>query len=67
MAITGFQREDQELLGLRKSRVKFVDLRTSEADIDVLRENYSFVDWANTDCYFSGFDNSALEMIFSDP
>ncbi len=46
-------------------KLKIVDYRAEEQDISDFWDHYSFVDRSRAECCFAGFNDEALEMIFS--
>ena len=62
--VNNFQVFDPGTTDLEKSKLKIVDYRKNESEIQEFKNRYSFIDWDNTDCYFDGFDKEAIEMIF---
>ena len=64
--ITIFQSPYSMISSEEKTRLKIVDRRTTQDEIDAFRRVYSFVDWDNTDCYFGGFDEDAIKLIFDE-
>lgn len=62
--IDNFQNDHSGEPLLKKTKLKIVDYRKNEQDIQEFKNKYSFVNWNNTDCYFNGFDEKAIEMIF---
>jgi len=49
---------------LVKTNLKMIDYKTTSDEILKYKENYSFVDWDRTDCYFNGFNEESLDVIF---
>lgn len=47
-------------------QVKFVDYRTTGSSRNEFKCNYRFVDWESVECYFDGFDENAISMIFGE-
>jgi SIR2-like domain len=51
---------------LKKSKLKIVDFKKTAKSIKEFKNNYRFVDWERTSCYFKGFNNEAIDFIFND-
>ena len=49
----------------KKTKLKIVDRKSTIWEINDYKTRYNFVDWNKADCYFDGFNDRALEMIFS--
>lgn len=62
--VNNFQNNDYWKDFLEKTNLKMIDYKQSQAEIGAYKKNYSFVDWSRTDCYFDGFDEKSLEVIF---
>lgn len=62
--VDNFQNNDYWKGFLEKTNLKMVDYKQSQSDIDAYKKNYSFVDWSRTDCYFNGFNEESLDVIF---
>ena len=62
--IHSFQNLDPNLSNLKKMKLKIVDLRKDEKEVQTYKSRYSFVDWNRADCYFEGFGQKAIDMIF---
>ncbi|MEX2030542.1 MAG: SIR2 family protein [Anaerolineales bacterium] len=62
--ITNFQRVKDLPTGLTKSRLKMVDLRQDVHSIAEYKSRYPFVEWEETDTYFDGFDQNAVDLLF---
>ena len=62
--VNNFQNNDYFEDFLEKTNLKMIDYKQNQADIDAYKKNYSFVNWSKTDCYFDGFDEKSLEVIF---
>ena len=62
--INNFQNNDYYEGFLEKTNLKIIDYKQSQTEIDAYKKNYSFVDWNRTDCYFDGFNEKSLEVIF---
>jgi len=62
--IDNFQNYDPEISTLRKSKLKVVDYRRNDNEIQEFKDRYPFVTWDNAECYFDGFDKKAIEIIF---
>ena len=54
-----------ESISGKKSNLKIVDFKTNQMEIDKFKENYRFVDEQKTDYYFDGFNEGAIDFIFS--
>ena len=52
--------------GNLRTSIRVVDWKSTNCDISRLKENYCFLDWDKTDCYFDGFNMEAIEMIFNE-
>ena len=63
--INNFQLVDMGKL-LQKSRLKIVDFKYDNKSIEAFQNNFRFVDWSKSDCYFNGFDNLAIDFIFNE-
>lgn len=62
--IDNFQNYDPKVSTFKKSKLKVVDYRRNNDEIQKFKDRYSFVKWDNTKCYFDGFDRRAVEIIF---
>lgn len=62
--VDNFQNNDYFEGFLEKTNLKMIDYKQSQSEIDSYKKNYSFVDWDRADCYFDGFDEKSLEVIF---
>lgn len=62
--VNNFQNNDYWEGYLEKTNLKMIDYKQNQSEIDAYKKNYSFVDWNRTDCYFDGFDEKSLEVIF---
>ena len=60
--IDNFQNYDPKII--KKSRLKIVDCRKTSQEIEDYKQRYPFVDWERTDCYFGGFDEKAIDILF---
>lgn len=49
-----------------KPQLKIVDYRGTDDDRQEFRNRYPFVNWNSTQCYFDGFNEQAIEMIFEE-
>lgn len=49
-----------------KGSVKLVDYRKTNTSCKEFKCNYRFVDWDRVECYFGGFNENAISMIFDD-
>lgn len=47
-------------------KVKFVDYRKTPCSRNEFKCNYRFVDWDRVECFFDGFDEKAISMIFGE-
>lgn len=63
--IRNFYKYGEPLDG-KKSKLKIIDFRKDEAEIDEFKTNYRFADEEWTDFYFKGFCEEALDVIFSE-
>ena len=52
--------------GARKTRLKLIDLRTTDEERRHLEERYRFIDWSKAVKHLSGFNNDAVDLIFAD-
>ncbi|HMI84604.1 MAG TPA: SIR2 family protein [Polyangiaceae bacterium] len=50
--------------GRTKSKMALIDCRTTAAEVEKLKTRYSFLDWARTNVYSNGLDETALDIIF---
>jgi hypothetical protein len=48
-----------------KAKLKLIDYRTNDTDIKQYKKRYKFVDKKMADFYFNGFNQQALDIIFS--
>jgi len=48
-----------------KSRLKIVDFAENKKEIKDFKKRYSFVNWRRADCYFEGFNQKSIDMIFN--
>jgi hypothetical protein len=62
--INNFQNNDYYKGVIEKTNLKMIDYKQSQPEIDAYKENYGFVDWSRTDCYFDGFNEESLDIIF---
>ena len=53
------------LPGLVKDNVKIVDCRTNDDDKSELKDRYSFSDEDKTEWYFDGFNDDAVNFLFT--
>ena len=51
---------------LTGQRTKVVDYLQTPEKIQEYKENYRFLNWDTTECYFDGFNMEAIEMIFAE-
>ena len=65
MALYYLPTNSRGILGT-SSKLKFVDYRQSPHKQSELKNNYSFIDWDTTDCYFDGFNMEAIKKIFDE-
>jgi len=49
-----------------KTNLKIVDFRKTDEEIKEFKNNYRFVNWDKTDCFFDGFNMEAIKMIFDE-
>lgn len=61
--IDNFQNYDPGII--KKSKLKIVDFKQSNEEIENFKKRYSFVNWEQTDFYTNGFNEEAIEMIFN--
>lgn len=62
--IRNFHKSGEPISG-KKSKLKIIDFKQSQQDIEEFKANYRFVDENLTDFYFGGFGKQALDVIFS--
>ena len=62
--IDNFQNCDPEIPTLKKSKLKVVDYRGNDNEIQEFKDRYPVVNWGSVECYFDGFDRKAIGMIF---
>jgi hypothetical protein len=63
--IKNFYRHGEPISG-KKAKLKIIDLKDNQKDIDNFKINYRFVDEKWTDFYFGGLCEEALDVIFSE-
>lgn len=63
--IRNFHKSGEPISG-KKSKLKIIDFKQSQQDIEEFKANYRFVDENLTDFYFGGFGKQALDVIFSE-
>lgn len=62
--VNNFQNNDYWKGFLEKTNLKMIDYKQSPSEIKDYKKNYGFVDWSRTDCYFNGFNEESLKVIF---
>ncbi len=62
--VNNFQNNDYGKGSLEKTNLKMIDFKQNPSEIEQHKEKYGFVDWDRTDCYFKGFNEESLEVIF---
>ena len=65
--ITNFQQVKDIPAHILKSNLKMIDYRPSPECVNKYKDRYKFVDWKTTDVYFNGFDQDAIDILFSTP
>jgi len=51
---------------LRKNKLRIVDYKRDQTDIETFKKRYKFIDWSRTKSYFEGFDLKSLDVIFGE-
>lgn len=60
--IDNFQNYDPNIV--KKPKLKIVDYRKNDTEIQEFKNRYPFVNWDDTHCHFGGFNKKAIDIIF---
>lgn len=63
-AVRNFQHYDTGDL-VSKTKLKIVDYRPTQAEQNLYRATYRFVDWSRAETHFEGFSADAIRMLFA--
>lgn len=63
--ISNFHEHGEPLIG-EKSKLKIIDLKKDQKEMDEFKLNYRFANQSTTDFYFDGFCEEALNIIFAE-
>jgi len=56
---------DEIIPGIKKDKVKLIDYRQAQEEVEKFRKRYRFIDHERAEEYFRGFDREALDFLFT--
>ena len=65
--VKNYQEENwgEDIFGFTKTPLVLVDYKTSDKNIIDFKNNYRFIDFEKSILHMNGFDNEAIEKIFT--
>lgn len=64
-SIINFQRFNKIKKLRNVKNLKIIDFKESKEDVDEFKDRLKFVDWANTECSWAGFNSDSIEFLFN--